>query len=250
MAAPKRQPFEIERDRAAITQSYLRGVTQANIAEQLGLSRQQIGYDLGKIQEGWRTQTALDLDHHKAQQLAKLDELERTHWQAWEESKQDKEVKTAKTYNHGNGSGTECTLRKEGQVGSQSFLDGVLKCIQQRCRILGLELPPAVIQQNLLVNHRQEPLVFHVVYDDDGYGSENGSHESAALPEPEPEQQQQLEAAPVESIEEPETLIEEDRPIERTSRRRDTGSRREDVEELETVAQRQNKNLIAFLSEP
>ena len=50
----------------------------------------QIGYDLGKIQEGWRTQTALDLDHHKAQQLAKLDELERTHWQAWEESKQEK----------------------------------------------------------------------------------------------------------------------------------------------------------------
>ncbi len=161
MAAPKRQPFEIERDRAAITQFYLRGATQANIAEQLGLSRQQIGYDLGKIQEGWRTQTALDLDVHKAQELAKLDELERTHWQAWEESKQDKKIETAKTYNHVNGAGTESTLRKESSVGNQSFLDGVLKCIGQRCKLLGLEVPPAVIQQNLInqVNiHPDEPV--------------------------------------------------------------------------------------------
>jgi len=152
MAAPKRKPFEIERDRAAITQSYLRGLTQANIAEQLGLSRQQIGYDLGKIQEGWRTQTALALDSHKAKELARLDELERIHWESWVESKQDKETLTVKTYGHGKGIGTESTLRKEGSVGNQSFLDGVLKVIHQRCKILGLEVLPAVIQQNLAIN--------------------------------------------------------------------------------------------------
>jgi len=125
MAAPKRQPFEIERDRAAITAMYLRGQTQQVIGEQLGLSRQQIGYDLGKIQEGWRTQTALALDEHKAKELAKLDLLERIHWESWVESKQDK-----------------------------GFLDGILRVIQQRCKILGLEVPSAVIQQNLLVNNQ------------------------------------------------------------------------------------------------
>ena len=170
MAAPRRTPFECERDRHEIAQSYLKGKTQAAVAEQLGISRDMVTYDLKVIQAKWREDTALDLDVHKAEQLAKLDELERTHWEAWEESKQDKETRTARTYEHGSGTGTESTLRKEASVGNQSFLDGVLRVIRQRCRILGLELPPAVIQQNLLVNHRQEPLVFHVIYDDDGYG--------------------------------------------------------------------------------
>ena len=49
----------------------------------------------------------------------------------------------------GNGTGSESTLRKEGQLGTQSLLDGVLSCIRQRCRILGLELPASVVQQNL-----------------------------------------------------------------------------------------------------
>lgn len=138
-------------------------------------------------------------------------------------------------------------------MGNQSFLDGVLRVIRQRCRILGLELPPAVIQQNLLVNHRQEPLVFHVISDDDGYGSEHGDS-PPALPE-----RPQLEAA----LEEPELSqetspprggeVDQAEPIARTSRRRDTGNRRDDDEPKSTpmtVAERQSKNLLAFLSEP
>ena len=133
MAAPKRTPFEIERDRAEISELYLKGATQLAIAEQLGLSRQQIGYDLGKIQQQWRTHTALDLDSHKGQQLAKLDQLEREYWMGWEE-KQDR-----------------------------GFLDSILNVIRQRSRLLGLEIPPAVIQHNMLVQRRDSPQVTFVI---------------------------------------------------------------------------------------
>ena len=39
------------------------------------------------------------------------------------------------------GASTEAAIRKEEQVGDARFLDGVMKCIQKRCEILGLNAP-------------------------------------------------------------------------------------------------------------
>ena len=86
MAANKRTLIQIEDDRREIASLYLQGKTQQAIAERLNMTRQMVGYDLKAIQRRWREDTSRNLDEDKARELAKLDELERTHWQAWEDS--------------------------------------------------------------------------------------------------------------------------------------------------------------------
>ena len=86
MSAKKRTPIRIEDDRREIACLYLQGKTQRAIADRLGMTRQMVGYDLKAIQRRWREDTSRNLDEEKARVLAKLDELERTYWQAWEDS--------------------------------------------------------------------------------------------------------------------------------------------------------------------
>ncbi len=141
MAAPKRTALEIERDRAEISSLYIRGWFQTAIATKLGLSQSQISYDLKAIQERWHADTARDLDADKAKELSKLDALEREYWQAWERSQLNKGIaETTKTAASGSASAQERELtRSEGQVGNPAFLEGVLKCIDRRCKLLGLD---------------------------------------------------------------------------------------------------------------
>lgn len=160
MAATKRTTFEIECDRAEIAQRYLRRQTQHQIAEALGISRHMVQDDLEAIQERWRKDTTRGLDQDKARELARIDELERTYWQAWERSQQEKESFTQETE-----SPTaeqialmECApdydktkpvprvvtkevSRREGQSGNPAFLAGVMTCIDRRCKLLGLDPP-------------------------------------------------------------------------------------------------------------
>ena len=50
MAQTKRTPIQRERDLLEISSLYLRGITQAEIASQLGVSQQQVSYDLKILQ--------------------------------------------------------------------------------------------------------------------------------------------------------------------------------------------------------
>lgn len=134
--AHKRTPIQIEADRHTTASLYLQRWTQQQIANHLGLSRQQITYDLKVIQDRWKHDTAMDLDALKIEQLAKIDEVERQHWLSWEKSCQDKEV----TYTERDATGqTRASVRREKQAGDPRFLDGILKCIERRCRLLGLD---------------------------------------------------------------------------------------------------------------
>ena len=118
MAANKRTRIQIEDDRREIASLYLQGKTQQAIAERLNMTRQMVGYDLKAIQRRWREDTSRNLDEDKARELAKLDELERTHWQAWEDS-----------------------LEQEDKHGNPAYLRGVIDCIDRRCKLLGLDSP-------------------------------------------------------------------------------------------------------------
>jgi hypothetical protein len=142
MAAPKRTAFEIEQHRAQITQLYLRRLAQHEIAQALGISRAMVAYDLSVIQQQWRKDTARDLDADKADALARIDELERTYWQAWAASQEDKEVTVQEQGTGGTGGNrAKAQVRKEGQSGNPTFLAGVMTCIDRRCKLLGLDAP-------------------------------------------------------------------------------------------------------------
>jgi DNA-binding CsgD family transcriptional regulator len=145
MAAPTRTPDQILAHREQIAARYLRGEYQVEIAAALGISQQQVSYDLKAIRAAWLASAVRDFDALKAQELAKIDAVEREYWLAWERSKKDKEISVQE--------GGEVdpqtrkprikkvVMRKEGQAGNPAFLAGVLTCIERRCSILGLDAP-------------------------------------------------------------------------------------------------------------
>jgi hypothetical protein len=138
MPANTRTDEQRAADREQMRAMYLRGDTQAAIAAALGLSRPQVQYDLAQLQRAWRKSGIRSFDDQKAEQLAKIDELERTYWDAWEASRKDREIATQRQRANGD---KEIMLRKEGQAGDPRFLDGVMSCIERRCKLLGLDAP-------------------------------------------------------------------------------------------------------------
>jgi hypothetical protein len=140
---PKRTKFQREQRYVEIARRYLKGETQTEIGATLGLDQSQISLDLKVIQGRWRTQTAHDLDAAKARELARIDELERTYWVEWAESKEEKQIRGTKTV-HGESVRTEEQMRKEQRDGNPSYLLGIQWCVEQRCKILGLYAPTTV----------------------------------------------------------------------------------------------------------
>src|SRR2546430_1346842 len=117
MAAPKRLPAQRDSDRIIIERMYLSGKSQAEIGETIGLSQQMIAYEVNKLRASWRTSQIRNWDEARNIELAKLDALEQTFWEAWRESASD------------------------GRGGASAYLDGVLRCIDRRIRLLGLDAP-------------------------------------------------------------------------------------------------------------
>ena len=141
MAAPRRSKFQIEDNRRDSTRLYLRGKTQSEIAELLGISRSMVAYDLKAIQEQWRENTVRDLDADKARELAKTDELERIYWAAWESSLEQRETTATARTEAGDSIRTTAPMKRESQGGNPVYLQGVMGCMQRRAKLLGLDAP-------------------------------------------------------------------------------------------------------------
>jgi hypothetical protein len=139
-----RSPDQIRRDRAEIARLYLQRRTQAEIGRQLGLSRQQVGYDLSAIRQEWLRSSLVDFDARKAEELARLDRLEREYWDAWEASKKERQTSVTEQTTAAEGERLRAGLRKEEQTGDPRYLAGVERCLEQRAKILGLFAPQKV----------------------------------------------------------------------------------------------------------
>lgn len=140
MAQPKRTPFEREQDLAKIAQAYLVGKTQAEIAIEFKVTQQQINYDLKVLQDRWVKSSLIAIDEAKGRELAKLDNLEREYWAAWLDSKKEFRGTTAER-TRGKNFGTKVQIKKERRDGDPRYLDGVMSCIERRCKIIGLDAP-------------------------------------------------------------------------------------------------------------
>ena len=134
---PSRRAAIHEQRRETIAGLYLRGAYQSAIARQVGVSQQQVSYDLNVIRKQWLASTLRDFDAAKALELAKIDEAERAYWAGWERSCQQREVTLTKRTT-GQAPRDEASIRRETPVGDPRFLDGVMRCIAQRCDLLGL----------------------------------------------------------------------------------------------------------------
>ena len=120
--ARKRSPMQRECDLELEARLYLAGNSQREIAERVGVTQQQVSLDLEEIRGRWSHAAEGALLEARAQELAKLDHLERTAWEAWDAS-------------------------KASGPGDPRFLQRVLNCIERRVKILGLDAPERHISQ-------------------------------------------------------------------------------------------------------
>lgn len=138
MAAPKRTAFQRENDYVTITDMYLRGIPQMQIAGKLTVSQQQVSRDLQVIQRRWRESVIIDFNEAKQKELSRIDILEREAWDAFERSRTERSrTKTGKKTGI-DGDSTEAHLERENRDGDPRFMDIILKCIAQRSAILGI----------------------------------------------------------------------------------------------------------------
>lgn len=135
-----RHVMDILERRQQVASLYLQRKMQSEIARQLGVTQAQISYDLKAVREMWLASSVRAFDAAKAQELAKIDEAERAYWQGWQRSLEPREVSVTEQ-TQGDTTSRKASVRREGQAGDPRFLDGVLKCIERRCGILGLEAP-------------------------------------------------------------------------------------------------------------
>jgi hypothetical protein len=115
---------------------YCRGLPQRQIAERLGVTQAQISVDLKAIRKEWLESSLRDFDSVKAEQLAKLDEVERSAWDSWERSSK---VKVRMP---------DGSIEEQERPGDPRFLDRVFSCIETRLKVIGAIKSPSVkVQQ-------------------------------------------------------------------------------------------------------
>ncbi len=149
---------------------HLTGMSQKDIGAKFGLSQGQVSKDLTA---GFARRAAqrepTDPKVLLAKALARLDLVERDCWRAWDASTQPKVIHTKeaavsqfpKSGENSLGCNTKgprrakTCLRVEQRDGNPAFLRGVQKCIESRCKWLGLYSDTA---KDLLDKHGGEPI--------------------------------------------------------------------------------------------
>jgi len=123
----------MESNLRVVEEMYFTGQPQVAIAARLGVRHQSVTYYLSKLNTVWQTRHAEKLEAHKARELARLDHVEREYWRAWERSQADSETATQAEA----GDKTRMSLSKRSQAGDPRFLEGILRCIEMRLKIVG-----------------------------------------------------------------------------------------------------------------
>ena len=167
-ATPKRSAAQREYDLLELSGLYLAGKTYQEMASYIttnrpySLSRSAIVNDIQMLHQRWIETQLLNVDEAKARELSRIDKLETAYWDGW-----DRSLKTQETFEaekvedtQPGAKGTTQKFIKERShkkevtmVGDSRFLDGIGRCIEQRCRILGIHEP-----QKIEVDWRQQAL--------------------------------------------------------------------------------------------
>ncbi|HSG63294.1 MAG TPA: hypothetical protein VLA24_17855 [Pseudomonadales bacterium] len=168
MAERKRTAAQRLIDLAFVERLHLRGKNADEIAIELSairpynLSRQQVGYDIRAVSEIWKAEAIALIDEAKSRTLADLKELQGEFWSAWESSKEERTKARQEVGGKKDGQPvvTKSSMEKEQRDGNPAFLQGVLSCIDRRCKILGIDAP---VKNE--VDNRGE-IIIKVIYDD------------------------------------------------------------------------------------
>lgn len=137
-----------QKRRADVARLYLQGRRQVDIASAVGVNQSTVSRDLDHLRREWQADAKRSIDQRAAEELARIDRIEATAWEAWERSCRDAEALHAETVRgradkHGKPlpelQRTSKTVK--GQAGDPRFLERVGWCVERRCKILGLDAP-------------------------------------------------------------------------------------------------------------
>lgn len=145
----KRKRRQREADLPEIARLWARGLSLQEIASEISknrpysLSFQTISKDVRTNIERWKESIIADVGEMRAGELARINQIEREAWEAWEKSKQiaERKITGRKTGSH---EGTVAQLIQEAQCGDPRYLDKVQWCISKRCELLGLNAPQKI----------------------------------------------------------------------------------------------------------
>lgn len=161
-----RTKVERQQDLVLEARMYLQGYSMREIREILGnlrpykLAEETIFADINDILNEWRKAYIADIDILKAQELQHINMLERAYWEGYERSLRDAESITSTQLDdraspatpHGKPLPTltrrRTTVKKDKRDGDPEFLNGVRWCIEQRCKILGINAPEKIAIQD------------------------------------------------------------------------------------------------------
>jgi len=147
MAGKKRRSvIEKQAHQADIARLILLGYDQKQIADELRLTPAMVSRDASEIEDRWRTSALIDFDQARARELARIEMIEREAWDAWDASKKDAETRTQ---SGGEGLPARAQITKSTRNALKAYLDAVIWCSEQRCKILGLYKTPGEVTVNI-----------------------------------------------------------------------------------------------------
>lgn len=165
--------LEILKRRQIVAARYIDGQAQHEIATALEVTQRTITRDLAAIREDWKQSALLDFNAKQAEEIARINDLERMYRRAWKRSTKPRTTSENRDMEEELGTGeqpadsqaSEDTSHEPGndepeprppglhrhrsrrfhresvqtRDGNPAFLQGIAWCIDRRCRILGLD---------------------------------------------------------------------------------------------------------------
>lgn len=127
-------------DRRQIAELRLQRLTQPEIAERVGVSPATVKRELRHIEREWQEAAQSDIADYKAEDLARLERMERDLWAQWEASKQEQ---TKRVVEEKNG-GRQVRLETTSTTGDPRLMAQLIQIAERRARILGYDAPAKV----------------------------------------------------------------------------------------------------------
>jgi hypothetical protein len=140
------EELRIESRRLKVAELYLHGTRSfSQLAREVGVDKAQISRDFKHIRKLWRQTYVEDWNAAKDEELARIADIEQKAWLAWERSCKDVETTEVIGTRQGGKSIPE-KIKKitKGQAGESRYLAIILKCVEQRRLLLGLDAPKKI----------------------------------------------------------------------------------------------------------
>lgn len=130
-------------NRTRMMELYMRGWTLEEIGEDVGLSLSTVSYHIAEIKKTMLKSMRKNFAEWQSEQLMRIDQAERAAWEAWERSmsRQVEERSRHKTSQRPEDPEDMVEVRVKDTSGNVGYMNVILRCIEMRSTLLGLNAP-------------------------------------------------------------------------------------------------------------